>query len=149
MPGPISLQANELFWMTDRTPHQSMPLAAGTLSPRAGAVIVLASLALSLGAGCFHPWLSTGPLRATLVGSALLGTIYSLPPFRLKRFPLCAALCIMYLFVRGIICMEWHENYMLDVWRDLTMVHPGASVLNPVPTGGPTPRAAEHHKHRR
>lgn len=28
--GPISLQANELFWMTDRTPHQSMPLAAGT-----------------------------------------------------------------------------------------------------------------------
>ena len=55
----------------------------------------------------------------------------------------CAALCIMYLFVRGIICMEWHENYMLDVWRDLTMVHPGASVLNPVPTGGPTPNPKE------
>ena len=24
--GPISLQANELFWMTDRTPHESLPL---------------------------------------------------------------------------------------------------------------------------
>ena len=28
--GPISLQANELFWMTDRTPHASVPLAEGT-----------------------------------------------------------------------------------------------------------------------
>ena len=28
--GPISLQANELFWITDRTPHQSVPLAEGT-----------------------------------------------------------------------------------------------------------------------
>merc|ERR1712137_742416 len=28
--GPISLQANELFWMTDRTPHESMPVAEGT-----------------------------------------------------------------------------------------------------------------------
>jgi len=27
---PISIQANELFWMTDRTPHASMPLKAGT-----------------------------------------------------------------------------------------------------------------------
>jgi len=27
--GPISLQAGELFWMTDRTPHQSMPVKVG------------------------------------------------------------------------------------------------------------------------
>jgi hypothetical protein len=28
--GPISLRAGELFWMTDRTPHQSMPVREGT-----------------------------------------------------------------------------------------------------------------------
>jgi len=27
--GPISLQADELIWMTDRTPHESVPLEAG------------------------------------------------------------------------------------------------------------------------
>jgi 4-hydroxybenzoate polyprenyltransferase len=29
----------------------------------------------------------------TLLGSTLLGTAYSLPPLRLKRFPLLAGLC--------------------------------------------------------
>lgn len=38
---------------------------------------------------------------ATLVSSAVLGSIYSLPPFRLKRFPLLAALCI--LVIRGSV----------------------------------------------
>ena len=28
--GPISMQENELYWITDRTPHESMPLAEGT-----------------------------------------------------------------------------------------------------------------------
>lgn len=28
--GPISLRAGELFWMTDHTPHQSMPVPEGT-----------------------------------------------------------------------------------------------------------------------
>jgi len=27
--GPISIQANQLFWMTDHTPHESMPLKEG------------------------------------------------------------------------------------------------------------------------
>lgn len=34
-------------------------------------------------------------------GAAVLGTVYSMPPFRLKRFPLLAAACII--LVRGVI----------------------------------------------
>ncbi len=48
-----------------------------------------------------------------------------------------------YLFVRGIICLEWNQLYVQDAWRDLTMPRPGASVLNPVPTDSPSPNPAE------
>eukprot|EP00670_Eutreptiella_braarudii_P008091 CAMPEP_0174344456 /NCGR_PEP_ID=MMETSP0810-20121108/27670_1 /TAXON_ID=73025 ORGANISM="Eutreptiella gymnastica-like, Strain CCMP1594" /NCGR_SAMPLE_ID=MMETSP0810 /ASSEMBLY_ACC=CAM_ASM_000659 /LENGTH=372 /DNA_ID=CAMNT_0015467591 /DNA_START=16 /DNA_END=1130 /DNA_ORIENTATION=+ len=44
---------------------------------------------------------ATEALQATLLGSAFLGTIYSLSPFRLKRFPLLAATCIF--SVRGLL----------------------------------------------
>ena len=47
-----------------------------------------------------------------------------------------------YLFVRGIICLEWNQLYVQDAWRDLTMPRPGASVLNPVPTDSPSPNPA-------
>jgi len=43
----------------------------------------------------------TAGLNLALIGSAVLGTMYSLPPFRLKRFPLLAALCIV--VVRGTL----------------------------------------------
>jgi homogentisate phytyltransferase/homogentisate geranylgeranyltransferase len=43
----------------------------------------------------------TQGLQVALGGSALLGTLYSLEPFRLKRFPLLAAFCIV--AVRGTI----------------------------------------------
>lgn len=39
----------------------------------------------------FYPFDKT-PLLTTIFGSTLLGTIYSAPPIRLKRFPLAAAL---------------------------------------------------------
>ena len=63
---------------------------ARTLAPQ-----VLASLVGGLALGWAHPRYCTDALRATLVGSALLGTAYSAPPLRLKRFPLLAGLCIM------------------------------------------------------
>lgn len=63
---------------------------AYTLAPQ-----VLASLVSGLALGWAHPRYCTDALRATLVGSALLGTAYSAPPLRLKRFPLLAGLCIM------------------------------------------------------
>lgn len=38
-------------------------------------------------------------LQITIIGSGILGTLYSLSPFRLKKYPLLAAFCI--LVVRG------------------------------------------------
>lgn len=81
----------------DKINKPYLPIAAGDLSLNQGRGIVLSSLLVSLALAYHSPW----PLQATLVSSALLGTMYSLPPFRLKRFPLFAALCI--LVVRGSI----------------------------------------------
>jgi homogentisate phytyltransferase / homogentisate geranylgeranyltransferase len=80
-------------------PH--LPLAAGILSPRAGTVVVVAALVSSLLWGRSSAVLGTPGLNLTLWGSALLGTLYSLPPVRFKRFPVMAALCIV--AVRGTI----------------------------------------------
>ena len=81
----------------DRVNKPTLPLAAGTLSVRAGIAIVVASLVASLALGWMSPLLSTPALKATLVGSAILGTAYSLPPLRLKRFPLCVR-CFAFFF---------------------------------------------------
>lgn len=79
----------------DKVNKPDLPLASGELTPLAGGLIVGAALAGSLVMGWWHPVFSTPALRLTLLGSALLGTIYSVPPFRLKRFPLLASVCIM------------------------------------------------------
>lgn len=79
----------------DRINKPTLPLAAGDMSPAVGTAVVLASLLGGLALGWAHPRYCTDALRATLVGSALLGTAYSAPPLRLKRFPLLAGLCIM------------------------------------------------------
>ena len=79
----------------DRVNKPQLPLASGDLSIASGVAIVLVSLAAALGLGWAHPLYATPALQATLVGSAVLGTAYSLPPLRLKRFPLFAAICIM------------------------------------------------------
>lgn len=72
----------------DKINKPYLPIAAGRLSKRDGTLIVLASLIL----GLFDYGTMDWPLRAGLASSALLGSLYSLPPFRLKRFPLLAAL---------------------------------------------------------
>ena len=76
-------------------PH--LPIAAGEFSLQIGKSIVaicgIISLFLS---GLLGVW-----LFATVAVSLAIGTIYSLPPIRLKRFPFLAALCIF--TVRGII----------------------------------------------
>ena len=61
----------------------------------------MTALVLSLAMGMAHPILGSQGLNLALWGSAILGTFYSLPPVRLKRFPLLAALCIV--AVRGTI----------------------------------------------
>lgn len=85
----------------DKVNKPYLPIAAGVLSMRDAIVTVVISLVLSLAIGLSHPVLGTQGLNVALWGSAFLGTIYSMSPFRLKRFPFLAAFCIV--AVRGAI----------------------------------------------
>jgi len=76
-------------------PH--LPLAAGEFSPFQGKWIVSVTGILALFiAGFLGKW-----AILTITISLLIGTAYSLPPIRLKRFPFLAALCIF--TVRGVV----------------------------------------------
>jgi homogentisate phytyltransferase / homogentisate geranylgeranyltransferase len=81
----------------DRINKPNLPLASGEFSRKQGLIIVLVTGALSL----ILSALQGTALWATVILSVAIGTIYSLPPFRLKRFPFWAALCIF--GVRGVI----------------------------------------------
>jgi homogentisate phytyltransferase / homogentisate geranylgeranyltransferase len=74
----------------DRINKPELPLAAGALSLRAGAALVVASLLLSL---LLALLLGRYLLLAVVLGM-LVGTLYSLPPVRLKRFHVWAAASI-------------------------------------------------------
>ncbi|GBF81068.1 homogentisate phytyltransferase [Aphanothece sacrum] len=76
-------------------PH--LPIAAGEFSVKQGILIVAITGILSLVLGFIFGWW----LLATIGISLVIGTAYSLPPIRLKRFPFFAALCIF--TVRGLI----------------------------------------------
>jgi homogentisate phytyltransferase / homogentisate geranylgeranyltransferase len=85
----------------DRINKPYLVLPAGIMSRSSAIVTVIVCLVLSLGLGQVPtPWTTEG-LNVALWGSAILGTMYSVEPFRLKRFPLLAALCIV--AVRGTI----------------------------------------------
>ena len=81
----------------DRINKPHLPIAAGEFSRFSGQIIVVITGILALifaGLG--------GPFLLGTVGISLaIGTAYSLPPIRLKRFPFLAALCIF--TVRGVI----------------------------------------------
>lgn len=81
----------------DRVNKPDLPLASGQFSLKQGQWIVgltgFAAIIIASFVG-FWLWLTVGI-------SLLIGTAYSVPPIRLKRFPLLAAFCI--LTVRGII----------------------------------------------
>lgn len=80
----------------DRINKPNLPLASAELSISQGRIIaaVMAFLAISLG-------LIAGPyLLATILIIMLIGTLYSLPPLRLKRFSLWAAISIA--LARGV-----------------------------------------------
>ena len=79
----------------DRINKPYLPIAAGELSKEHGITVVIASLISSMYLVRNADW----PLQAVVLGSGVLGTLYSLPPFRLKRYPALAAFCI--LIVRG------------------------------------------------
>lgn len=90
-------------------PH--LPVASGEFSRFVGSVIVGISGGLALLLA-----LVQGPFLFATVGISLaIGTAYSLPPIRLKRFPFWAALCIF--SVRGVIVnlgLFLHFNQAFD-----------------------------------
>ena len=81
----------------DRINKPYLPLASGAYSMRTGYWIIGISVVLSLGIAVYLGRY----LLLTVILSLLLGTAYSLPPFRLKRFHFWAAFCII--AVRGLI----------------------------------------------
>ena len=85
----------------DKVNKPGLPIAAGDLQIRDAVCIVSLALLLSLWIGVAHPIYGSQGLNLALWGSGILGTMYSLPPFRLKRFPLLAAFCIV--AVRGTV----------------------------------------------
>jgi homogentisate phytyltransferase / homogentisate geranylgeranyltransferase len=81
----------------DRVNKPTLPLASRALTIQQGKLIIGIAGCLSLIiAGLSGAW-----LLATVAISLIIGTAYSVPPVRLKRFPVWAAFCI--LTVRGVI----------------------------------------------
>jgi len=74
----------------DRVNKPYLPIAAGDLTPRAATAIVVTCTVLPLAMA-----LTQGAAETVAVAAGLaVGALYSLPPIRLKRFPLAASLCI-------------------------------------------------------
>ena len=98
-------------------PH--LPVASGEFTQRTGEIIVIITgmLALSLS------WL-LGPFLFGMVAISLaIGTAYSLPPIRLKRFPFWAAICIF--SVRGAIVnlgLFLHFSWVLQAQQSIPPV---------------------------
>lgn len=81
----------------DQVNKPRLPLASGELSMRAGrAMVAVLGVAALAGAWLAGPW-----LLGTVAAILLIGTAYSVPPLRLKRHSLWAALSIA--LARGVI----------------------------------------------
>lgn len=83
----------------DRVNKPYLPLASGAMTVRDARAVIVTALVSGL-AFCFAP-AATPALRIVLTSSAALGTAYSMPPLRLKRFALLASIAI--LTVRGLL----------------------------------------------
>ncbi len=81
----------------DRINKPYLPLASGAYTLTTGYLIVGLAVILSLVTCFVYPPF----LPATVIASLLIGTAYSAPPVRLKRFHFWAAFCII--VVRGLI----------------------------------------------
>lgn len=98
----------------DKINKPYLPIASGVFSFKTGQLIVTATGILAILIA-----VSQGPFLLATVGVSLaIGTAYSLPPIRLKRFPFLAALCIF--TVRGAIVnlgLFLHFNWVLGLGR--------------------------------
>lgn len=90
-------------------PH--LPVAAAEFSRRtAQSIVAITGIGALLLAALTGPW-----LLGTVGISLAIGTAYSLPPVRLKRFPFWAGFCIY--TVRGLVVnlgLFWHFNWTLS-----------------------------------
>jgi homogentisate phytyltransferase / homogentisate geranylgeranyltransferase len=109
----------------DRINKPHLPLAAGEFSPQTGWIIVSLTGVLALAIAWWQGLFLLGVVSFSL----LIGTAYSLPPIRLKRFPLLAALCIF--VVRGLIVnlgifqhFRWvfSQNLAVDILPEVWML---------------------------
>ncbi len=100
----------------DKLNKPYLPLASGAYTKSLARRIIWIALLISVGIGIY----CGGFLLATILISLFLGTIYSLPPFRLKRFYFWAAFCII--AVRGLIVnfgLFLHFNSVINHSRDI------------------------------
>jgi homogentisate phytyltransferase/homogentisate geranylgeranyltransferase len=119
----------------DRVNKPFLPIASGELSPAAARVIVAVCTLLPLAMA-----LTQGAIETRAVAAGLsVGALYSLPPFRLKRFPVAASLCIT--GVRSLVVnlgVYWHfaGDISPPVWALCLFVLPfsfAIAVLKDVP----------------
>lgn len=98
----------------DKVNKPTLPLVSGELSKEHALPILWTSLFC----GFMLAFRSSSIYLQRVVSySTLLGIIYSLPPIRLKRFPLLASLCII--VVRGIIInMGFYGHALHTVYAD-------------------------------
>ncbi len=105
----------------DRVNKPFLPLAAGEMTMETGRVIVATSAALAVVLAITQGALET---VAVVVGLAV-GTAYSLPPLRLKRFAVAASLCIS--GVRSVVVnLGVYAHFSLALGPDGTVSIPAA-----------------------
>ncbi|MEM6966164.1 MAG: homogentisate phytyltransferase [Bacteroidota bacterium] len=103
----------------DKINKPYLPLASGAFSMRLGYAIIILSILVSLAIAIYLGKY----LLLTVVLSLILGTAYSIPPIRLKRFPFWAAFCII--AVRGVIVnilLFLHFNFLINGENAVTPV---------------------------
>jgi homogentisate phytyltransferase / homogentisate geranylgeranyltransferase len=119
----------------DRINKPFLPIAAGELSLSVARAIVVVCTLVPLALA-----LTQGSVETVAVAAGLaVGALYSLPPFRLKRFPVAASLCIT--GVRSLVVnlgVYWHFAGRIDppVWALCLFVLPfsfAIAVLKDVP----------------
>ena len=81
----------------DKINKPNLPLASGDFSLKQGQIIVIIAGIFALGLASLGGLMLLGVVGVSLA----LGTAYSLPPLRLKRFPFWASFCIF--TVRGVV----------------------------------------------
>lgn len=119
---------NQIFDVEiDQQNKPYLPIPSGRLSLTSAWIVVLSSLFLAeaMTLCCQPPGLPY--LQLALLSSAILGSAYSAPPLRLKRFPFLAAFSII--VVRGIVVNMGFYAFIVDAMGIAGEVPAGRSVL--------------------